>query len=204
MTQKLLEKPPFRYLHDILSATMGATNFATGLYSEAEMDSKAMTERDQKIDFLTKAIALTELMSGEKLEVKPAKIVAGLEADKTNIFLQAMFKCATSGVDSTPYVKQILGIDDDGGAGQNDQEAAMRAEEEERARQEEMQRQEMEAKKKRAEEKKKQQEEKKKQEAAMRKQQEEEEDRQRQEAEQEKARQKEEARAKKKQQQIQQ
>ena len=67
-------------------------------------------------------IALVEMMSGEKLEVKPAKIVAGLEADKTNIFLQQMFKVATAGEDSTPYVKKILGIEE--GEGEEDDGAA--------------------------------------------------------------------------------
>ena len=61
------------------------------MFSPAELDAKAITERDQKIDFLTKLIALCELMTGEKIDVKPAKIVAGLEADKTNGFLQIMF-----------------------------------------------------------------------------------------------------------------
>mmetsp|Transcript_22740 Transcript_22740/g.17167 ORF Transcript_22740/g.17167 Transcript_22740/m.17167 type:complete len:98 (-) Transcript_22740:966-1259(-) len=93
---------------------MGATGFAQGLYDENELDSKSINERDAKISFLAKMIALVELMSGEKLEVKPAKIVAGLEAEKTNLFLQVMFKVATSGADSSPYVAKILGLEDDG------------------------------------------------------------------------------------------
>jgi Microtubule-binding protein MIP-T3 CH-like domain len=32
-------------------------------------------------------IALVEFIIGEKIDVKPTKIVAGLEADKTNLFL---------------------------------------------------------------------------------------------------------------------
>ena len=87
MTQKLLEKPPFRYLHDIIAATMEATGFGGGLYSEEEMDAKSITERDDKINFLAKMIALVELVVGEKIDVKPAKVVAGLEPDKTNEFL---------------------------------------------------------------------------------------------------------------------
>ena len=50
--------------------------------------------------------------------MKPNKIVAGLEPEKTNEFLQALFRAATSGIDSTPFVKKVLGIADGG----NDEE----------------------------------------------------------------------------------
>jgi hypothetical protein len=32
MTEKLLGKPPFRYLHDIFTATMGKTGWGQGLF----------------------------------------------------------------------------------------------------------------------------------------------------------------------------
>jgi len=109
MTQKLLEKPPFRYIHDIFTATMEATGFANGLYDEAELDAKSITERDAKVNFLAKMVALVELMLEEKADVKPAKIVAGLEPEKTNEFLQALFRAATSGIDSAPYIRKLFG-----------------------------------------------------------------------------------------------
>lgn len=66
MKDNLLQKPPFRYLHDIITATMEKVpGFAQGLYEEQGMDSKAVTERDAKINFLAKMIALSELMTGE-------------------------------------------------------------------------------------------------------------------------------------------
>ena len=104
MTQKLLMKPPFRYLHDIFVATIQATGFGNGLYDEAEMDTKANHEKDAKINILAKMITLTEMIVGEKIDVKPSKIVAGLEPERTNYFLQRLFQAATSGIDSTPYV----------------------------------------------------------------------------------------------------
>jgi TRAF3-interacting protein 1 len=127
MTEKLLSKPPFRYLHDIFLATIAATGFANGLYTEEEMDSKANHEKDAKIAILTKMITITEMVIGEKIDVKPSKIVAGLEPDRTNYFLQQLFRAATSGLDSTPYVRKIIG----GGGDDEDDGAA----EEEAARQ---------------------------------------------------------------------
>ena len=144
------------------------------------MDAKSITERDQKINFLGKMIALVEIMTQEKMEVKPAKIVAGLEPENTNEFLQTLFQVATSGVDSMPFVKQILGIEeeDDGGAGEEQaRQEQLRLEEEEKAKQAQKQ------KKSGEEGKKKQAEDKKKADALAKKQQEEEEDRKRKEQE---------------------
>lgn len=79
------------------------------------------------MDFLAKMIALTEMMIGEKIDANPNKIVAGAEPEKTNDFLRCIFKAATSGVDSTPAVRQILGIDDGGDEDDGDAAAAEQA-----------------------------------------------------------------------------
>jgi TRAF3-interacting protein 1 len=66
-------------------------------------------DRDTKIVFLTKIIQLVEMMTGAGIEAKPQKIVAGLEPENTNVMLQILHKCATSGKSSDPYVNKILG-----------------------------------------------------------------------------------------------
>lgn len=55
-------------------------------------------------------------MSGTPVEVKPQKIVAGMDAEVhvfaiqlTNIFLQQLHACATSKKDFEPYVNKVLG-----------------------------------------------------------------------------------------------
>lgn len=91
-------------MHDIFTATNAATGFGTGLYSAEELDAKSITEKDAKINFLVKLIQLTELVVGDEMDVKPTKIVAGHEPEKTNLFLQAMFRAATAGIDTAPHV----------------------------------------------------------------------------------------------------
>ena len=93
------------------------------MYDEGELDAKSITERDAKINFLAKMIALVDLILQEKTDAKPAKIVAGLEPDKTNAFLQSLFRAATSGIDSRPYIQRLFGGGEDEDDGAAEEEA---------------------------------------------------------------------------------
>jgi len=115
MTQKLLCKPPFRYIHDIFTNTLEATGYGQGLYQPDELDGKSIAEKEAKINWLVKLLQLTELVVGEQIDCKPTKVVAGHEPENTNFFLQQMFRAATAGIDTTPHVMQILGINQEEG-----------------------------------------------------------------------------------------
>lgn len=55
-------------------------------------------DKDAKISFLQKAIDAVVMVTGEPLSVKPARVVAGHEPEKTNEFLQAIGKCCLNKV----------------------------------------------------------------------------------------------------------
>ncbi|XP_009708929.1 PREDICTED: TRAF3-interacting protein 1, partial [Cariama cristata] len=71
----------------------------------AEIDEN---DKDAKISFLQKAIDAVVMVTGEPLSVKPARVVAGHEPEKTNEFLQAIGKCCLNKLSSDVAVKRIL------------------------------------------------------------------------------------------------
>lgn len=108
LTEKLLGKPPFRFLHDIVMEVIRSTGFAKGLYNEVESDSANVTEKEQKIIFLEKIIKVVGVQLNTLVEAKPLKIVAGLEAQSTNNFLQLLAVAAKHMPDSTKAVRTVL------------------------------------------------------------------------------------------------
>lgn len=54
MKEKLLSKPPFRFLHDTVSAIVNTTGFGDGLYGGDELDSAAIQDKASKIAYLEK------------------------------------------------------------------------------------------------------------------------------------------------------
>ncbi|XP_048356309.1 TRAF3-interacting protein 1 isoform X1 [Sphaerodactylus townsendi] len=108
LTERLLSKPPFRYLHDVIGEVIRSTGFMKGLYNEAEMKSDNVKDKDSKIAFLQKAIDVVMMVTGESLAVKPGRIVAGHEPERTNEFLQAIAKCCLSKLSSDDAVQKVL------------------------------------------------------------------------------------------------
>ncbi|RHY35595.1 hypothetical protein DYB34_004130 [Aphanomyces astaci] len=102
MSAKLLSKPPFRFLHDVVSEVTRATGFADGLYAGDELDSNAIKEKQPKIDYLQKILHCVGCQLNVEVDAKPAKIVAGLEPDDTNKFLQLLVIAAKAYVTTTP------------------------------------------------------------------------------------------------------
>lgn len=58
MAVKVLSKPPFRFLHDTISAVTKTTGFGEGLYEGPELDSASITDKQGKMEYLDKIFKL--------------------------------------------------------------------------------------------------------------------------------------------------
>uniref|UniRef100_A0A182TJR9 TRAF3-interacting protein 1 n=1 Tax=Anopheles melas TaxID=34690 RepID=A0A182TJR9_9DIPT len=109
LTEKLLRKPPFRFLHDIVHAIIREHGSLDGLYTADELNSDNIKDRDSKMAFLQKLIDVVKLTTGRELKVRPSKIVAGLEPERTNELLQALASILEEKLSTTEIVRHYLG-----------------------------------------------------------------------------------------------
>uniref|UniRef100_A0A182JWE4 TRAF3-interacting protein 1 n=1 Tax=Anopheles christyi TaxID=43041 RepID=A0A182JWE4_9DIPT len=109
LTDKLLRKPPFRFLHDIVHAIIREHGFLDGLYTTDELNSDYIKDRDSKMAFLQKLIDVVKLTTGRELKVRPSKIVAGLEPERTNELLQALASALEEKQSTADIVRSYLG-----------------------------------------------------------------------------------------------
>lgn len=108
MSEKLLLKPPFKYIFDIIMETSKRTGFAKDLFSSAELAPEFYTNKENKILFLKKAQDLVQTMLQREIPCKPTRVVAGHEPENTNLLLQAIYESAVSGIDSSSHCKKTV------------------------------------------------------------------------------------------------
>jgi TRAF3-interacting protein 1 len=108
LTEKLLQKPPFRFLFDIVMAVIKNTNFGLHLYSAEEMDFNNINDKEKKILFLEKIIKCIGSSLNTIVEAKPAKIIAGADPQNTNSMLQLLAVAAKNVPNSNSQVKAVL------------------------------------------------------------------------------------------------
>ncbi|XP_065335550.1 TRAF3-interacting protein 1 isoform X2 [Cloeon dipterum] len=109
LTEKLLKKPPFRFLHDIFTAVIKQYGLMDGLFTPGELNSENVKEKEAKIAFLQKVVSTIALVTGEKIQCKPSKVIAGQEPERTNELLQAIAKALEKKLESTEAVQIVLG-----------------------------------------------------------------------------------------------
>jgi len=108
LSDKLLSKPPFRFLYDIIMEVSRVTGFAAGLFTPDEWDSAQVASKDQKLLYLEKIVRVVGVQLNTLVEAKPQKIVAGLDPEMTNRFLQCLAVAAKHVPDSREAVRAVL------------------------------------------------------------------------------------------------
>ncbi|XP_063984983.1 TRAF3-interacting protein 1 [Diachasmimorpha longicaudata] len=105
LTEKLLKKPPFRFLHDVITAVIKETGFLKGLFTDEELISSNITDKDGKLGYLTKLIDAMKLITGQELPVRASKIVSGQEPIRTNELLQAIARSLDKKISSSQAIE---------------------------------------------------------------------------------------------------
>jgi hypothetical protein len=88
ITDKLLQRPPFRFIHDIIASIDRRFAAYNHLFTAEECDAAALDNKEKKIAYLDKLIAFIQLLLGRTVDVSTKKIVAGQEPERTNAFLR--------------------------------------------------------------------------------------------------------------------
>ncbi|TMW54313.1 hypothetical protein DOY81_000586 [Sarcophaga bullata] len=108
LTEKLLKKPPFGFLHDVFRVVIRDTECFAGLYSPEELIYENIKDREGKMKFLQKMIDVVKLTTKSNLAIRTSKIVAGHEPEKTNELLQLMGEIIDNKLDWKAAVEQVL------------------------------------------------------------------------------------------------
>ena len=109
MHEKLLKKPPPKYIYDIVMNTMKKTGFPKGLFTDDEMNVKYFeSDAKHKVEILQKVIDITKIVTGENFEIKCTDILKGANPEKTNNFLQLFYTAATNGKDNSKFIQKYL------------------------------------------------------------------------------------------------
>ncbi|XP_045471515.1 TRAF3-interacting protein 1 [Harmonia axyridis] len=106
LTEKLLSKPPFRFLHDVVVAVIKNTGFLKDLFNQDELIADNVKEREAKLSFLNKLIEAVKNITSIELKVRASKIIAGAQPNETNLLLQAIAHGIEKKLDSSTYTNK--------------------------------------------------------------------------------------------------
>ncbi|CAL8141175.1 unnamed protein product [Orchesella dallaii] len=96
LADKYLIKPPFRFLHEIVTSVIETTGFMKDIFPQSHLKYEKISNVDDKRAFLKTAIDAIESETNQKCEARPSKILSGKEPEKTNDLLQLLAKAITS------------------------------------------------------------------------------------------------------------
>ncbi|OAD58121.1 TRAF3-interacting protein 1 [Eufriesea mexicana] len=88
------------------AVVINETGFLDGLYTEEELNSENIKNKESKLSYLSKLIDVVKLATGINLTVRASKIISGQEPTKTNELLQAIGKALDKKISSIEVIQQ--------------------------------------------------------------------------------------------------
>ena len=110
LSTKLLTRPPFRYLQDLVNSISKTTSFGQGLFVGIPSgDDPKVTTREYKVEYVRRLITCIGLGIGRALDCTASMVVAGSECEKTNRMLQHLAAVATDeNIDQAGLVRRTV------------------------------------------------------------------------------------------------
>lgn len=100
MLTQILLKPPFRFLHDCVLEVNRVTGVFSGVFEERQLDYSLFQDKQSKGIFLQRLLEyLKNKLPGTLVDIAIGKILAGLEPEKTNKLLVALYEASQLGKD---------------------------------------------------------------------------------------------------------
>eukprot|EP01083_Nonionella_stella_P110242 322420_1 len=93
LSSKLLTKPPFRFLQDVVMNTLKSSGFPEGVFPNELLGR--IKDKADKLEFLRRIFSCVSFATETEFSLKPSKVVAGLDPAKTNAFLVKFAEAAT-------------------------------------------------------------------------------------------------------------
>ncbi|RNF23812.1 putative TRAF3-interacting protein 1-like [Trypanosoma conorhini] len=90
LTPKLLKRPPFRFIADIVTAINARFAAYDHIFTPDQLDVTKIDSKEKKIEYLTTLVKYVGSLLGGKIDVNVKRIVSGSEPEKTNVFLQRL------------------------------------------------------------------------------------------------------------------
>ncbi|CBH18528.1 Microtubule-binding protein MIP-T3, putative [Trypanosoma equiperdum] len=90
LTPKLLKRPPFRFIHDIVTSINARFAAYDHIFRPDQLDASCIDSKEKKIEYLTTLVEYISSLLGKKVDVNVKKIVSGSEPERTNTFLQCL------------------------------------------------------------------------------------------------------------------
>jgi hypothetical protein len=88
---------------------MNETGFPKGLFTEEEQNfNYFLSDINHQKEFMSKVIDITKIVTHATFDIDIDNILKGLEAEKTNIFLQNFYKAATLKINYKPIIDKYL------------------------------------------------------------------------------------------------